>query len=339
MINKLKVVTAGGTDPYRNLAVEEYLTNTVNRGECILYLWQNRKTVVIGRNQNARTECRTDLLEADGGFLARRLSGGGAVYHDLGNLNFTFVTKAADYSVPRQLGVVADACGALGVAAEQSGRNDLMAGGRKFSGNAFYRSGDNCYHHGTVMISVDPAAVERYLNVDRDKLVTHGVDSVRSRVLNLTEIVKGITCSAFAEALKEAFASEYGLMPETACTERLKMPGIDGLREKYASWDWRYGRDASAFISFSRRFDWGKVEFRIDTGKGKIDDISVFSDAMEPEVIFAVKRALKGSRLAPDAVRRAISGIEPKKTEGILDMRRAKRMLEDISGLLAHEIR
>ena len=209
MIKKLGTYLTDCTDPYRNLAVEEYLTLHVQPGECILYLWQNQKTVVIGKNQNCWKECKVNDLERDGGHLVRRLSGGGAVYHDMGNLNFTFCVRKEDYDVDRQLSVIVAAVRSFGLDAEKTGRNDITAGGRKFSGNAFYRSGVFCYHHGTLLVSADMQQMGKYLNVSKQKLQSNGVDSVRSRVVNLRELEKTVTIEALEDRLQKAFAQVW----------------------------------------------------------------------------------------------------------------------------------
>ena len=209
MIERLLICRAGGTDPYENLALEEALLDRVSPGELILYLWQNERTVVIGRNQNPWKECRTALLAEEGGRLARRLSGGGAVFHDLGNLNFTFLMAAEDYDLPRQLTVLERACQSLGIPAQRSGRNDLLADGRKFSGNAFYKHNGKAYHHGTLMVDVDLEKVQRYLSPSKAKLAAKGVDSVRSRVVNLREFVPTLTVAQLAAALVAALADVY----------------------------------------------------------------------------------------------------------------------------------
>mgnify|MGYP004479750105 CR=1 FL=1 len=137
MVTKLTYIESNQVNPYKNLAVEEYLLLHCEDKECILYLWQNQNTVVIGRNQNAWKECKVTKLEEENGHLARRLSGGGAVYHDLGNLNFTFLVNKDEYSLEKQLQVIINAMGRLGLKAEKSGRNDILIDGKKFSGNAF----------------------------------------------------------------------------------------------------------------------------------------------------------------------------------------------------------
>ena len=205
MIEALATYESGSFDPFLNLAMEQHLLETVASGCCLLYLWQNENTVVIGKNQNPWAECRASLLEEEGGHLARRLSGGGAVFHDLGNLNFTFLVPTTDYDLQKQQRVLLEACRSFGIPAELSGRNDLTADGRKFSGNAFYHNGPRSYHHGTLLVDVDGAKLQRYLTPTKAKLETKGVPSVRSRVVNLKELCPTIPIDSLKRALVAAF--------------------------------------------------------------------------------------------------------------------------------------
>jgi len=176
-LDKLRIFYSEEYNPWYNLALEEYLIDRVEEDEIILYLWQNEHTVVIGRNQNAWKECRCSKLEErDGGYLARRLSGGGAVYHDLGNLNFTFLMERDDYDLHKQLSVILDAVKKLGIEAEFSGRNDLTAQGKKFSGNAFYFGTDKAYHHGTILYDTEIEPLLEYLSVSSEKIKTKGIE-------------------------------------------------------------------------------------------------------------------------------------------------------------------
>jgi len=287
----LCVVKTDSTDPYKNLALEEYLL--LNAGEnMILYLWQNRHTVVIGRNQNPWAECRTSLLEEEGGHLARRLSGGGAVYHDLGNLNFTFLCKDDHYDLQKQLSVIQEACKLCGIDATFSGRNDLLADGRKFSGNAFYHSKGFSYHHGTLLIDTDMDRLGRYLSPPKAKLEAKGVSSVRSRVVNLKELSPTLTCEKMKEYMTSAFESVYGekAMLLSPPEEALLRP----MAEKYASADWLYGRPMPFNCTMQVQFPWGNLQILTQVQGGIVENVQVFTDAMDFSIAEQLKNALTG---------------------------------------------
>jgi lipoate-protein ligase A len=304
---KLSHILSEQTNPYRNLALEEYLLRHVERGERILYLWQNRHTVVIGVNQNPWKEARIKELEQDGGFLARRMSGGGAVFHDLGNLNFTFLACEEDYDVARQLEVILQAVSKFGIHAERSGRNDLLMDGKKFSGNAFFNSRGRCYHHGTLLLDVDMSNLSRYLNVSREKLQSKGVDSVRSRVVNLTEAAPGMTVESLRHALIEAFGEVYGGIPAPyPAAGRPDREEIDAYEAKYASREWRMGRRLPFTASCSSRFDWGDLTLQFCVEGGVIRDAAAYSDGMETDFIKAIGEALKGTAFSSSGINRKL---------------------------------
>lgn len=200
------IIRGDSFNPWHNLAVEELLFETLDRDEIVFYLWQNQNTVVIGRHQNAWQECRVKLLEDEGGRLARRSTGGGAVFHDLGNLNFTFVVSREHYDVHRQLEVIRRAVATFGIDTAFTGRNDLVvtSNGAKFSGNAFKFSGNVGLHHGTVLVDADMTKLGRYLVPGSEKLKAKGIESVRSRVCNLAELNPSVTITALIDAMEMA---------------------------------------------------------------------------------------------------------------------------------------
>ena len=316
MLNRLRVVRTDCTDPHRNLAVEQALLEAVGEDTCILYLWQNRHTVVIGRNQNAWRECRTGQMETDGVFLARRLSGGGAVFHDLGNLNFTFLVRKPGYDLNRQLGVIVEACRLMGIPAERSGRNDVLTGGRKFSGNAFYEHQGRCYHHGTLLVDVDMAAMGRYLSPSKAKLEAKGVSSVRSRVVNLKELKPDLTIEETAARMEEAFQSVYGMGAERLETSALDGACVDALTERNRSWDWLYGRDIPCELRCGKRFPWGEVELRLEVDAGTVRGVTVYTDAMDWALAPAVEGALTGSVFRREELVRRLEGAGLEQTVG-----------------------
>jgi len=296
-----RIIHTGTHDPWWNLALEEYLLNAVNPFQCILYLWQNQNTIVIGRHQNPWRECRCDLFESEGGKLARRLSGGGAVYHDLGNLNFTFVASRQVYDLSRQTEVILDAVRSLGIDAEKSGRNDLTADGRKFSGNAFCFRKNSAFHHGTVLVSADFGKLAKYLQVSKEKMESKGVKSVQSRVVNLSELVPGLTVDDVASALISSFRKAYGsdAPVETEITaDDFDMKTIEELYRKYSSWEWRYGEAPQFDLRMENRFPWGGVEICFRLEGGRIKKAYVFSDAMDEEYIGMLPGLFEGCQLS-----------------------------------------
>ena len=304
------ILSGDSTHPWHNLAVEELLFESVGRRARVLYLWQNRNTVVIGRHQNAWKECRVRLLEDEGGILARRSSGGGAVYHDLGNLNFSFVTPGDSCDVKRQLEVVRRAVAAFGVAAEFTGRNDLVLAqdGAKFSGNAYRYSAEAALHHGTLMVNVALDRLGRYLAPDEGKLRAKGIDSVRSRVRNLIDLAPRITPQALAEELKGAFEREFG-PAEALSMGELDAGRLRALEEKYASWEFRMGKALPFDASLDHRFQWGGVTLRMKLLNGVVAGAQVYSDAMDEAMIDRLAPALTGVRYENRALAEALRGL------------------------------
>ncbi|HCL01762.1 MAG TPA: lipoate--protein ligase [Lachnoclostridium phytofermentans] len=296
MIQKINYLNGSSNDPYQNLAIEEYLLETVEQDTCFLYLWQNENTVVIGRNQNPWKECRIQELEQDGGHLVRRLSGGGAVFHDLGNLNFTFLVHKCHYDLDKQLEVILCAVKKLGIHAEKSGRNDITISGRKFSGNAFYTRGEKCYHHGTLLVSADMQKLSKYLQVSKDKLALKGVDSVRSRVANLSDYQTGLTITMLKEKLLEAFEETYGYKAVYCKQEDLDQEALSNGRKKFSDFSWLYGRNMDFQYELSKQFAWGNVIWQFQVSCGIIKDLQLFSDSMEPDLVEMLPRLIKGSR-------------------------------------------
>lgn len=309
MIEKLLIIDGPGFNPYSNMALEEYLLFHVKKRECILYLWQNHKTVVIGRNQNCWKECRVAKLEADGGYLARRLSGGGAVFHDLGNLNFTFICRKEDYDVLKQTQVILESVRFLGINAKRTGRNDITVDGMKFSGNAYYQSGDFCYHHGTLLLRVDKLLMSEYLKVSKEKLQSKSVDSVKSRVTNLSEYAPDISPVGMREKLLEAFALVYRRRVEEYPEDRLDREEIGRLSGRFESWKWKYGRKIPFTDEICRRFSWGEVQIQLEVDGGRIKDARIWSDALSTDITCMIERSLFETVFRAEDLREAVSKV------------------------------
>ena len=218
-----KYICSENTSPYYNLALERSLFDFVDEDTVILYLWQNSHTIVIGKNQNAYAECKVDEFIKDGGTLARRPSGGGAVYHDLGNLNFSIICKESIANEHTYQRIVKEALSYFGIVSEFNGRNDLTVDDKKFSGNAFYVKDDVLCQHGTILINSDFKELSKYLTPDISKLERNHVKSVESRVVNLSEISDKITVDSMKEAMiKATNAVRLGKAPTESKVEEYK---------------------------------------------------------------------------------------------------------------------
>jgi lipoate-protein ligase A len=266
----------------------------------IMFLWRNGPTVVIGRHQNPWKECKVIEMEAQGVTLARRRSGGGAVYQDLGNSIFTFLSSKEDHSLDRNFGILQRSIDSLGVETTFSGRNDVLIQGKKISGSAFKNTHDRCFHHGTVLVDVNKDDVERYLTVNKLKLQSKGVDSVRQRITNLSDFVSPVTHEMLSSALIREFCAAYGQDPlkvqveELKEEELIKIPELQKIHAELSSWDWRFGHTPEFEYNLETRFSWGIVDLYITSKDGKIVDSKLFSDSLYPTFVETVQKNLIG---------------------------------------------
>ena len=297
-MSQFQTLISSQYNPFLNRAVEQYLTDYQEEDTVTMYLWKNQQTVVIGYNQNPYSECNVQLLLDEGGHLMRRGTGGGAVYHDLGNINFSFVADKRLYDVRKQLSVIQDALLSYGLQAEISGRNDLTCQGRKFSGNAFGKGKKNDLHHGTILIKTDGAMMQRYLTVDKAKLMKNGVKSVASRVINLSELVPELTSESIKQPLIASFEKVYGSKAALLDFDTfINNKEVQAIRKHIASDDFLFGRWRQFKTTKKAQFPWGNVDIavHIDEAKSIIIEAQIASDCLEPEAIRQAEQLLKCS--------------------------------------------
>lgn len=303
MAPKIHLIIGNQYNPHLNLAVESSLLDEGDDNVVTMFLWKNQQTVVYGYNQNPFTECNVELLLSEGGFAARRRTGGGAVYHDLGNLNFSFVANKKHYDVAKQMRVIQKALEIFGLKTEVSGRNDILFDGRKFSGNAFGIYKDRRLHHGTILIKTDGEKLAKYLKVNPAKLQKHGVKSVASRIINLSEVAD-ITSDSIIPYLAKAFEEVYEARAEVIDFNDLLTDKVLKTRDLFASDEYLFGKWRNFHAKKSAQFAWGLVELdmQINEEKGIIESVSIASDGLEPDLIDETEQLLIGASIkkAPD---------------------------------------
>ena len=304
-------ITSASLNPWFNLSIEDTLIKNVKKDEIILFLWQSKDTVVIGRNQNPWKECNVKKMNKDKIKLARRLSGGGAVYHDTGNLNFTFVMGKDNYNLEKQLDVILKGVNSFGLNAVFSGRNDILLDGKKFSGNAYYFDDESSYHHGTILINSNISKLSNYLNPSKEKIISKGIDSVKSRVVNLYSVNKDVTVEKMKASILKCFEQSYGKISEFKEFDEDKTKNIELLNifEKYSSWQWIYGESPVFDVYYEDKFKWGEIQIGLSLENGYINVCKIYSDALNTSFADKIKNALIGIRFNTKEIRNAITYV------------------------------
>ncbi|MCM3711702.1 lipoate--protein ligase [Sporosarcina luteola] len=306
----------GITDPRINLAIEEYVLKNMDIDkDPFLLFYINEPSIIIGKNQNTVEEINTEYVDANGIHVVRRLSGGGAVYHDLGNLNFSFITKDDGESFrnfKKFTEPVIKALGEMGVKAELLGRNDILVEGRKVSGNAQFATQGRMFTHGTLMFDTEIERVVSALKVKKDKIESKGIKSIRSRVANISEFIEGpMTIEQFRmEILKSIFGGE-----ENVQYWELTDEDWDNIRalssERYGNWDWNYGKSPKFNMQHSHRFPVGGIDVRLQVEKGNIiNDVNIFGDFFGVGDVAVVEDSLKGVQYDRESITKALDGID-----------------------------
>ena len=248
-------------------------------------------------------------MDADGVQLVRRHSGGGAVFHDNGNLNFSFITDEKHYDLNRQMRVILNAVSKLGLKAELSGRNDITVDGKKFSGNAFSLAKGNRSHHGTILVNADLTKLSNYLCVSKEKMRSKGIDSVRARVCNICELSSGLTVEAMRRLVIESFIEEYGAASEYVF-DGTALAEVEERRERLASWEWRFGKTPQFDFETDKRFSFGDTQIYFNLRDGVIRETKVYSDCLDTELTTEIENALTGVHFRKEEIKAALSKMK-----------------------------
>ncbi|MBT2640655.1 lipoate--protein ligase [Bacillus sp. ISL-41] len=306
----------GITDPRINLAIEEYALKNLDINETYLLFYINEPSIIIGKNQNTIEEINTEYVEKNGIHVVRRLSGGGAVYHDLGNLNFSFITKDdgdSFHNFRKFTEPVVNALRKLGVNAELSGRNDLLAEGRKISGNAQFSTRGRMFSHGTLLFDSEIESVVSALNVKKDKIESKGIKSIRSRVANISEFLsEKVIIEEFRTLLLKNIFDGLDDIPEYVLTEK-DWENIHELsKERYQNWNWNYGKSPKFNLQHSHRFPVGQIDVRFEVNKGVIENCKIYGDFFGVGDVTEIEDKLTGLKYEKSQIAVALEDVDIK---------------------------
>jgi lipoate---protein ligase len=303
----------GITDPRINLAIEEYALKNLDIDETYLLFYINEPSIIIGKNQNTIEEINTEYVESQNLHVVRRLSGGGAVYHDLGNLNFSFITKddgESFHNFKKFTEPVIKALKKLGVNAELSGRNDIEAEGRKISGNAQFSTKGRMFSHGTLLFDSEIENVVSALKVRKDKIESKGIKSIRSRVANISEFLEEEISIIEFRSMLLRYIFDENEVEEYELTEEDWKNIHELSRERYQNWNWNYGKSPKFNLQHSHRFPVGQIDIRLDVNKGVIEQCKIFGDFFGVGDVSEIENKLTGLKYEKAEVEHALEGVE-----------------------------
>lgn len=314
----------GITDPRINLAIEEYALKHLSLDESYLLFYINAPSIIIGKHQNTIEEINQEYVQEHGVQVVRRLSGGGAVYHDLGNLNFSFITKDdgnSFHNFRKFTQPVVEALHSLGVNAELTGRNDLQVGEQKISGNAQFATRGRMFSHGTLMFDLNLENVAASLKVNPEKFKSKSTKSVRSRVANISSLMdQEMTIVEFREELlRHIFGMEANEVPEYKLTEQDWEKIHEISKERYQNWDWNYGLSPESNVKHSKKFPVGIIDLRMNIKEGRIEDIKIYGDFFGVGDVADIEDLLRGKRYEEQKVRDALKDTDIKHYFGNLE--------------------
>jgi lipoate-protein ligase A len=289
-----RIIISESFDPYFNLATEHQIF-IASEEDVHLFLWQNDASVVIGRNQNLYAECNLAYLKEHNIKAVRRFSGGGAVYQDKGNVNFTFITKEKSANQAIFIEIIQSAMKRLDIDCEFSGRNDLLYRNQKFSGHAYYTDGDNYMYHGTILVNVDFDQLEIALTPSILKLKSKGIESVKSRVVNLSEVNSKVTVPGVINAFIESFEGEH--------IEYINKSGPAlNLEKMLSSNEWLYGQSPKFDIEVEHKFPLGNISVYISVMDGLMNEVKINTDSLQPLNFKTCEEELKGKHLNEEMI-------------------------------------